>query len=71
MEKFMSKTGDASKYRELQDSELELVSGGTVADDFKDANAAAVAAGLVNELSGAVSSTVNRMRNFLQSMVRH
>ena len=49
----------------------ELVSGGTVADDFKDANAAAVAAGLVNELSGAVSSTVNRMRNFLQSMVRH
>ena len=28
MEKIMNKTDNASQYRELQDSELELVSGG-------------------------------------------
>jgi hypothetical protein len=30
MEKIMNKTGNVSQYRELQDSELDLVSGGLV-----------------------------------------
>ena len=47
---------------ELTIDELDLVSGGTAADDeLRDQNAAAVAAKFVSGLSEILSGTINRM----------